>query len=264
MLSTVQQSSVNDLILSVGGYIKNERTIFDVSRVQLKDVHDLVSYVDKQAEEKLINGLMEIVPGSSVLAEESGEKSLSSEYRWIIDPLDGTTNFIHGIPHYCISVACEVNSIISYGWVFEIAGDELFTASIHGGAFMNGQKIQCSHQEKYNNSLIATGFPVKNYRYLDNYLQLQKWMIENTRGIRRLGTAAYDLCLVASGKVDAYFEPGLNAWDVAAGSLIVMEAGGKVSDFAGGKDFIDGKQILASNSYIHADIIREIQRCQPL
>lgn len=264
MLDLRQREAVSDLILSVGSYIRVERNQFHIKNVVLKDIHDLVSYVDKSAEEQLLHGLLNILPDAGVLAEETGEVQSDSLYKWIVDPLDGTTNFIHQIPHYCISVALEMNGSIVHGWVYEIVMSELYMATKGEGASMNGLAIQCSQTTETSNSLIATGFPVRNYPYLDNYLRLQKWMIVNTRGIRRLGTAAYDLCLVAAGKADVYFEPGLSAWDVAAGSLIVEEAGGKVTDFRGGENFVFGKQILASNSYIHADIISEIQQCMPL
>ncbi len=261
MITRLQAEEVRELVYEVGEYIRSERVSFESSAVEHKDTHDMVSYVDKTSEKKLIAGIERISPASSFRAEETGMQSTGSPYQWIIDPLDGTTNFIHNIPHFCISIGLQFNDQLVAGWVYEICTDEMYTAIKGEGAFLNKKKIEVSKTNALHDCLMATGFPVRAYDQLDEYLQLQKWMIENTRGLRRMGTAAYDLCMVASGKVQAYFEPGLSPWDVAGGALIVEEAGGKVSDFAGGEGFMENATILATNTYIHNSILKEIHRC---
>lgn len=261
MITRLQAEQIKDLVYSVGEYIRSERIIFQSSAIEHKDIHDMVSYVDKTSEAKLIEGIEKIIPGSSFMAEESGVQNNNSAYTWIIDPLDGTTNFIHNLPHYCISIGLQVDGKLMAGWVYEICTDEMFTAVNGEGAFLNKKKIEVSKTTELEQSLIATGFPVTRYDKLNQYMELTKCMIENTRGLRRFGTAAYDLCLVACGRVEAYYEPGLSVWDVAAGAIIVEEAGGKVTDFKGGDGFLEKSEILATNSYIHPNILNYIQQC---
>lgn len=259
MFGLSEAEKVEQLIKVVGEYIRNERNHFNSSSVEHKDIHDMVSYVDKTSEEKLIDGLQSIIPGSSFLAEETGILENSSMYKWIIDPLDGTTNFIHNIPHYCISVGLQHNDQTIAGWVYEICNNEMYFGFAGNGAFMNKIPIRVTKTSELHQSLMGTGFPVREFEKLKEYLLLQQWMIENTRGIRRLGTAAYDLCLVASGRFEAFYEPGLSEWDVTAGSLIVEEAGGKVTDFHGERNFLFGKQILASNGTLHEQLLKAVQ-----
>lgn len=260
MLTHLQAEEVKKLVYAVGEYIRSERITFQTSSVEHKDIYDMVSYVDKNSKQKLIQGLSAIFPGSSFRGEESGVQQNNSAYNWIIDPLDGTTNFIHNIPHYCISIGLQYEGNLRAGWVYEICNNELYTAIKGEGAFLNNQKIMVTKTNELHQCLIGTGFPVRQYPQLGGYMQLLKWVIENTRGVRRLGTAAYDLCLVASGKYDAFYEPGLNAWDVAAGALIVEEAGGKVSDFKNGHEFLNGGEILASNGQIHDTMLNAIHQ----
>jgi len=258
MITRLQAEEVKQLVKGVGEYIRTERINFNSSLVEHKDVHDMVSYVDKTSEEKLISGLQKIIPDSSFLGEESGDKETSSEYKWIIDPLDGTTNFIHNIPHFCISIGLQHNGKTIAGWVYEICNDEMFTAKLGEGAFLNIEKISVTKTSELHQSLMGTGFPVREYSKLKEYLQLQQWAIENTRGIRRLGTAAYDLCLVACGRLDGFYEPGLSPWDVCGGALVVQEAGGKVTDFGGEQNFLNGKEILATNGILHDSILKAV------
>jgi len=259
MINPQQINQVKNLILIVGEYIRTERKSFNNYAVEHKDVYDMVSYVDKTSEQKLIEGLEIILPGSSFLAEETGETHTNSTYQWIIDPLDGTTNFIHNIPHYCISIALLQNGITVAGWVYEVCTNELYEGIKNEGATLNNKKITVSKTFSVQQSLFATGFPVRKYDKLNQYLQLQQWVVENSRGIRRLGTAAYDLCLVAGGRVEGFYEPGLSAWDVAAGALIVTEAGGKVSSFSGDDNYIFGKEILATNGLVHDEVLKMVE-----
>ena len=261
MITRLQAEQVKELVYSTGEYIRNERISFQASSIEHKEFYDMVSYVDKISEKKLIDGIEIILPGSSFMAEESGIQNNNSPYNWIIDPLDGTTNFIHNLPHYSISIALQVDGKLKAGWVYEICTDEMFTAVKGEGAFSNKKRIEVSKTTELEQSLIATGFPVTKYERISQYMELTKSMIQSSRGLRRFGTAAYDLCLVASGRVDAYYEPGLSPWDVAAGAVIVEEAGGKVTDFNGGDEFLEKATILASNSYIHANILKYIQQC---
>lgn len=261
MITRLQSIEVKELVYAVGEYIRFERLGFKSSTVEHKDIHDMVSYVDKTSETKLIEGLEKILPGSAFMAEESGVKENDSVYRWIIDPLDGTTNFIHNIPHYCISIGLEFQGSLIAGWIYEICTNEMYTALKGEGAFCNNHKIVVSKTAELHQSLMATGFPVRSYPKLKEYMNLLQSMIENTRGVRRLGTAAYDLCLVACGRVEGFYEPGLSPWDVAAGAIIVQEAGGKVTDFNGHEGFMQNATILATNSYIHNSILKEVQRC---
>lgn len=261
MITRLQAEQIKELVYSVGEYIRSERITFQSSSIEHKDVHDMVSYVDKTSEKKLIDGIEKIIPGSSYMAEESGIQNNNSDYKWIIDPLDGTTNFIHNLPHYCISIALQMDGKLVAGWVYEICTDEMFTAIKGEGAFLNKKRIEVSKTTELEQSLLATGFPVTKYEKLNQYMELTKYMIENSRGLRRFGTAAYDLCLVACGRVEAYYEPGLSPWDVAGGAIIVEEAGGKVTDFKGGDEFLENATILATNSYIHSSILSQIQQC---
>lgn len=258
MITRLQAEEVKELVKGVGEYIRAERVNFNADSVEHKDIHDMVSYVDKTSEEKLIAGLQKILPESSFLGEESGDQTNSSEYKWIIDPLDGTTNFIHNIPHFCISIGLQQNDRTIAGWVYEICNDEMFVAKLGEGAFLNKNKISVTSTSALHQSLMGTGFPVRHYPMLKEYLQLQQWAIENTRGLRRLGTAAYDLCMVACGRLDGFYEPGLSPWDVCAGALIVQEAGGKVTDFKGGENFLMGKEILATNDVLHEPILKAV------
>lgn len=260
MITRLQAEEVRELVYAVGEYIRSERVSFQSSSVEFKDVHDMVSYVDKISEQKLIEGLDKIVPGSSFRGEEGGIQQTSSAYNWIIDPLDGTTNFIHNIPHYCISIGLQLEGDLIAGWVYEICNNEMYSAVKGEGAFLNKKKIEVSKTAQLHQCLIGTGFPVRAYAYLEGYMHLLQWVIENTRGVRRLGTAAYDLCLVASGRYDAFYEPGLSAWDVSAGAIIVQEAGGKVTDFKDGTNFIDGGEILATNGSIHESMLQAVQQ----
>lgn len=248
------------LIKYVGSYIREEKKNFQKDNIEQKALNDLVSYVDKNSEQKLIDGLSKIIPDSGIIAEETGIKNKDQEFCWIIDPLDGTTNFIHGIPHFCISVALQRDGETIMGWVYEINSDEMFYAVNGIGAFLNEVPISVSNNSKLSQSLIATGFPVNKFSRLVNYLNLLEIFIRHSHGVRRIGTAALDLCYVACGRVDGYYEYGLNSWDVAAGALIVKEAGGIVSDFKGGDNYIFGEEILAANPYVQPVMLKLIKQ----
>ncbi len=247
-------------IESVGEFIRTEALSFSSSSVEYKAQHDLVSYVDRTAEQRLVELLSPILPGSGFITEEDQTREISSEYNWIIDPLDGTTNFVHGLPCYCISIGLMKDNKIVLGIVYEINFREFFYAWENGNAFMNNKIIRCSKTNLFSQSLLATGFPSLNYDRLDEFMEVFKHCMQHTRGLRRLGSAAADLAYVACGRLDGFFEYGLSSWDVAGGSIIVKEAGGMVSDFKGEENYIFGKEILASNQAIHPDFLKAMRK----
>ena len=244
-------------VKETGNFIAAERKTFSQKDIEAKDRNDLVSYVDKQSEQQLIKKLGKILPEAGFIAEESSPDKNTKELNWIIDPLDGTTNFIHNIPAYAVSVALASKTEILLGVVYNIPQDELFYAHKNGKAFLNGKEIFVSKSDKFADCLIATGFPVKDFSRMKNFQNTTEFFMQNTRGLRRIGAAAVDLCYVACGRFDAFFEYNLSPWDVAAGALIVKQAGGKVSDFSGGENYIFGREAVASNSSIYV-IFREI------
>ena len=195
--------------------------------------------------------LTKLIPGSTIWGEEGIAKRVTSDYTWIIDPLDGTTNFLFGMPVYAISVALMVKGEVVAGWVNNVPQKEMFTAQKEKGAFLNGQKIDVSQRKKLSECLIGTGFPVKEFERVDDQMKVTNHLIHNTRGVRRLGAAAVDLCYIACGRFDAFFECNLNPWDVAAGLIIIEEAGGKTSDFSGKPFPLSGKEIIATNAFVY-------------
>lgn len=239
------------IVKETGAFIARERKHFSEKDVLDKETNDLVSYVDKESEKQLIEKLRKILPEAGFIAEESSPAENEGELNWIIDPLDGTTNFIHEMPAYAISVALARKHEILLGVVYNIPQNEMFYAHKEGKAFLNGKEIFVSKNEKMKNCLVATGFPVKNFDRVEGFQNATEYFMRNTRGIRRIGAAAVDLCYVACGRFDGFFEYNLNAWDVAAGALIVERAGGKVTDFAGGNNYLFGKEIVAAGSNIY-------------
>jgi myo-inositol-1(or 4)-monophosphatase len=240
------------IVKETGAFIAQERKTFSEKDVLSKDTNDLVSYVDKEAEARLIEGLGRLLPEAGFVAEESSPQANAAGLSWIIDPLDGTTNFIHQVPSYAISVALASGNEILLGVVYNIPQQEMFYAHKEGKAFMNGREIAVSRHSQMADCLVATGFPVKNFDRLEGFQKTTEYFMKNTRGLRRLGAAAVDLCYVACGKFDGFFEYNLNAWDVAAGALIVERAGGKTSDFTGGNNYLFGKEMIAANANIYA------------
>jgi myo-inositol-1(or 4)-monophosphatase len=246
------------LCREVGKFIKEESGKIKHSDIEEKGLHDLVSYVDKTAEQMLIAELKKMIPEAGFIAEESGIVE-SATYRWIIDPLDGTTNFIHKIPLFSISIALQKDGITKLGVVYEINQDECFYAWKDGPAYLNDSTIHVSQTTTLSDSLIATGFPYYDFSQLKPYLAFFEDLITNTRGIRRLGSAAVDLVYVACGRFEAFYEYGLHPWDVAAGVFIVGRAGGQLSGFDGEGDVVFGKDILATNGLVHQEILFKIK-----
>lgn len=239
----------------VGAFIRKERQHFDVEKVEHKGFNDLVSYVDKEAERQIVEKLAKILPEAGFITEEGTNSTQAEVFNWVIDPLDGTTNFIHGLPVFAVSIALMERDEVVLGVVYEVNRHECFYAMKGGGAFCNDTRIKVSTAPDLSASLIATGFPYYNFELIDRYLNSMKSLMQKTHGLRRMGSAAVDLCYVATGRTEGFFEYNLNSYDVAAGALIVQEAGGKVTDFAGGRDFIFGRKIVASNTKIHGEFL---------
>lgn len=251
---------VAEVCHNVGEFQLEQRQKVHQSDVSDKGLNQLVSYVDVESEKMLIAELVKLMPQAGFITEEgTREQASRNEIAWIIDPLDGTTNYLHGLPAFSISVALIADSDVVLGVVHIPAWKETFTAVKGYGAFKNGEKISTSRTEELSSSLLATGFPYYDFDQIEAYLQTLKQLMNDTRGLRRMGSAAIDLAYVANGIFDGFFETGLNAWDVAAGELIVREAGGMVSDFHNGTDYIFGKSIIASNKKLHPKIAHIIQ-----
>jgi myo-inositol-1(or 4)-monophosphatase len=227
---------------------------FDQNRTSLgirsKEKYDLVTDADVASEIIIRQVLSESFPSDAVLGEEESVVELTTGRRWIVDPIDGTTNFAHGFPPYCISIALYEDMTPCVGVVLEISRNELFTAVRGGGTHMNGEKVGISSITEPSGALIGTGFPVQEGVDYTSMLKLAHRILSETEGLRRPGSAAYDLCCVAAGRLDAFYELNLKPWDVAAGALLVMEAGGVVSDFRNGGDWLHGRQIVAGNPSI--------------
>jgi myo-inositol-1(or 4)-monophosphatase len=248
---------VINIATQAGLFIQKERQNFSYEKVEVKGLNDMVSYVDKGAEELIVRGLREIFPESGFITEEN-TASNKEEYNWIIDPLDGTTNFIHGIPCCAVSIALEWNNKIILGVVYEVTRQECFSAHVGEGAFLNGKRISVSNRATLSESLVGTGFPIYNFSRMESFLKALDYFMRNTHGVRRIGAAAADLCFLACGRLDAFFEYNLNPWDVAAGALIVKEAGGTVSDFSGGSNWLFGKEIACTNGKVRDEFNKKI------
>jgi len=242
--------SVCEIARNVGNFMAEERKTFDDSKIEIKGVHDLVSYVDKTAEIRIIKELQQLVPEAGFIAEEGTNNTRGERFNWVIDPLDGTTNYIHGLPIYSVSIALIDGNEPVLGVVYEVGHDECFYAWKNGGAFLNDKPIKVSNRSEVGNALLATGFPYSDFSRLDSYVEMFKWAMTNARGVRRLGSAAADLAYIACGRFDAFWEYDLKPWDVAAGVIIVIEAGGKVTDYKGGSDYLFGREIVATNNLI--------------
>ena len=238
---------VQEIARSAGKFIREERSKISENDVELKSAASLVTYVDKTAEATIVSALKKLIPESGFVAEEGTATSKDEKYKWFVDPLDGTTNYIHGIPPHSVSIGLSEDDKLVLGVVYEITSDEMFYAWKGSPAFANGREIKTATAVHSVDTLIATGFPYYDFEKAENYMDALKHLMKNTRGIRRLGSAAVDLAYVAAGRFDAFFEHALHAWDVAAGVFILQQAGGKVSDFNGGTDWLFGGEIIAAS-----------------
>jgi len=241
-------------------FILKESRVFDINRTEKKGLNDFVSYVDKGSEKMLVEKLSLLLPEAGFIAEEGTSAKVGLRYNWVIDPLDGTTNFLHGFHPYAISIGLKDGDEVIAGIVYEVSGNESFTAWKGGGAWLNGSKIHVSKAEKLADSLVATGFPYNDFKLLNAYMNCLTHFCKHTHGIRRLGSAAIDLAYVACGRFEAFYEYGLHEWDIAAGMLLVREAGGMVSDFTGNQEKLTGEEFLASNRLIYTEILEIVSK----
>jgi myo-inositol-1(or 4)-monophosphatase len=236
----------------------------DVGAVQVskKQAHDYVTEIDKASEATIIEMLLNAYPGHSVLAEESGEAhgAKDSDYQWIIDPLDGTTNFIHGFPQYCVSIALAVQGRVEHAVIYDPTRNDLFTATRGRGAFLNERRIRVSKRFRLEESLISTGFAFRPDDDFPEQLSLLAELLPRCAGLRRPGAAALDLAWVAAGYTEGFFEKGLQPWDMAAGSLLVTEAGGLVGNFTGEADYLHQRECLAGNPKVYAQLVNLLSK----
>lgn len=246
--------------MRVGKAIREQRKNFKASDIEEKDFNNLVSFVDRAAEDELVKQLSQVFPEAGFITEENADRPKGKRFNWIIDPLDGTTNFIHGVPCYAVSVALAEGLTPVMGVIYEINMDECFYAWKDGGAFMNGERIHVSATKELKRSLIGTGFPYVEAGLHEKYVALFGELQHSTRGIRRPGSAATDMAWTAAGRFDAFYEYGLAPWDVAAGIIIVTEAGGQCTDFSNGNDPIGRKELLCGTPAVHAAVLPIIQK----
>jgi myo-inositol-1(or 4)-monophosphatase len=240
-----------------GTIINRASQNLDILAVTEKAANDYVSEVDREAEQAIIRILLEAYPTHSVLAEESGAAG-KSEFQWIIDPLDGTTNFLHGFPQYAVSIALAHKGVLSQAVIYDPVHNDLFTATRGRGAYLNDKRLRISKRIKLQKSLIGTGFPFREFAHIDTYLAMFRDLTQKTSGLRRAGAATLDLAYVAAGRLDGFWEFGLSPWDMAAGSLLITEAGGLVGDLEGNGGYLASGNIVAGNPKIFAQLIQAL------
>jgi myo-inositol-1(or 4)-monophosphatase len=253
------KNNVIDLSERVALFIQQEAVDFSSDKIEYKGKNDLVSYVDKTAEQMIVSELDDLIPGAGFLAEEGATRNADAEWVWVIDPLDGTTNFIHSIPTYAISIGLLHQQEPVLGLVRELNRNECFHAVKGSGAYCNKKRIAVSNNNQFSGALLATGFPYHQFENMDQYLKILTEFMGNCHGIRRIGSAAVDLAYVAAGRFEGFFEYNLNPWDVAGGIVLVTEAGGKVTDFSNGNNALFGNEIIAANA-IHPEMQQTIAR----
>ncbi|KQS33626.1 inositol monophosphatase family protein [Dyadobacter sp. Leaf189] len=250
-----------EIVRQASSFIQQEAALFSRDKIEYKDLNNLVSYVDKEAEKLLVAGLSNLLPEASYITEEgtTGIEPDPTALNWIIDPLDGTTNFIHGIPVYCVSVGLARGKELLLGVIHEPNLNEMFYAWQGGGAWCNDKPIKVSTVPSLQDSLIATGFPYYKFEKQKRYMHILELLMQRTHGIRRMGAAAVDLAYVAAGRFDGFYEYNLNSWDMAAGVLMIKEAGGKVTDFQGTDNYLFGGDIIATAGPAHQQLVEVIR-----
>lgn len=248
-----------EVVKTAAAYVREQHENRKGLTIEVKGRQNFVTQVDKEAEKILVAGLSELLPEAGFIAEEGTSNTRGDQYNWVIDPVDGTTNFIHGVFPFAISVGLTAHHEVVAGIVYEFGLDEFFYAWKGGGAWLNGSPIRVSEVPRVDQALIATGFPYTNFKYLEQFMRSMDYFMKNSHGLRRLGSAATDIAYVACGRYDGFYEYGLHPWDVAAGILLVQEAGGAVSDFAGQSNPLSGEHIVCSNLMIFSEFQSTIQ-----
>lgn len=246
------------LCKQVGSFLESSVNHVSDDMITVKASMDFVTQIDQEAEKRLVESLALILPEAGFIAEEGTSTKIGEKYDWIIDPIDGTTNFIHGVSPFCISIALRDDNKLVLGVIYDPMQKECFYAWESGGAWLNGQQIKVSDKKKLNESLIATGFPYTDFSLINEYMASLRSFMTKTHGVRRLGSAAMDLAYVACGRYDAFYEYHLKPWDVAAGSVLIKEAGGKVCDFRGENNYLFGEDYIGTNGVIHSEFMEII------
>ncbi len=252
--------ATTEIAIEAGDYIYGRINNLGHQEIEIKGRNNFVTEVDKTAEAMIISRLNTLVKDAGYVAEEGTNKTRGERYNWVIDPLDGTTNFIHGSPPVAVSIALVDDKLPVLGVVYEIWNKEVFYSWKGGESYLNGKVIKTTQTPALRDSLIAVGFPYNDMDQLQRFLNSMEYFFLNTHGVRRLGSAATDLAYVACGRYDGFFEYNLSPWDVAAGAIIVENAGGKVTDFSGGDNYVFGRQIVASNTFIHDEFVKDVAR----
>ncbi|WP_259069530.1 inositol monophosphatase family protein [Mucilaginibacter sp. X4EP1] len=253
-------SKVVEIAKQAGAFIREQRKTFSADQIEIKGLNDLVSYVDKTAEQIIVAALEKVLPEAGFLTEEKTINKKGEKYNWIIDPLDGTTNFIHGLPVFSVSIALQEDEELILGVVYEVNQDECFYAWQGSAAYMNGNVIKVSDNKTINKSLLATGFPYYDFEKQPAYIALFTELMKSCHGLRRLGSAAVDLAYTACGRFDGYYEYNLNPWDVAGGIVILRQAGGDAVNFKGGQECLNTRELLATNGKITQEMLDAIQK----
>ncbi len=243
---------------NAGSIINRASLDLDILKINTKSPNDFVTEVDHAAEQAIIETILTAYPGHGIMAEESGREhgAKHSDFVWIIDPLDGTTNFIHGFPVYCVSIALAFRGKVEQAVVYDPTRNDLFMASRGRGAYLNDKRLRVSRRTRLQDSLVGTGFPFRKGDNFQRYMKMFEAVMPHVAGLRRPGAAALDLCYVAAGYYDGFFETGLNPWDIAAGSLIITEAGGLVGNFTGESDFMNQREIVAGSPKIYGQLVK--------
>jgi myo-inositol-1(or 4)-monophosphatase len=243
-----------------GSLINRAARNLDIIAVREKAANDFVTEVDREAEQLIIRTLLEAYPKHSILAEESGatHSGGNDDYQWIIDPLDGTTNFLHGFPQYAVSIALSHKGVITQAVVYDPGNNDLFTATRGAGAYLNDTRLRVSKRLQLKTALIGTGFPFKEHKHLDAYLAMLRDIMQHSAGVRRAGSAALDLAYVAAGRLDTFWEIGLAPWDIAAGSLLITEAGGVVGDLQGNDQYMKSGNIIGGNLTLFGQMVKQL------
>lgn len=243
-----------------GGFIREESQRFNTEAIEYKDINNVVSYVDKEAEKMIVEGLSGLDEAIGFITEEETAQTHDiNGYNWIIDPLDGTANFVHGVPHYSVSLALAKGKEVLTGVVYHIPADETYWAVQGGGAWKGDRKLSVSPAVKLQETLMATGFPYYRFEEMHKYIRILEELMQNTHGLRRFGSAALDLAYVAEGRFDGFFEYNLNSYDMAAGVLLVKEAGGSVTDFSGSDNYLFGGDVVAGGQ-AHGELLEVIKK----
>lgn len=247
-----------------GAFVRSEREHFDLDRVEVKGAHDYVSYVDKETERIIVERLRSLVPEAGFVTEEGTADALDaaqdSDLRWVIDPLDGTSNFVHGMAPYCVCIGLRNDDEVLAGVVYEVVGDEMFWSYKGGRSYMNDKVISVGRAEKVNDAFVCIGYPYDVTRWKPMVKALVDALYGNCISLRNLGSAQAEICYVACGRFDVYVESFVKAWDVTAGSIILQNAGGRISDYQGGREWESGMHVLATNGRVHDEMISLINK----